>query len=142
MSEETRIYNFGKYVTSSEEIAEIFFYLKQMEIQCAFSPDETTDSLVERQMAVSGYASRAKAALKLFMKNAYQADPADMPKESCAGRTAAVLDEIKRLTFYLRDAALQLPAAKIKDNLIRAAGLADRLPVMAAALDAGEDEAK
>lgn len=37
---------------------------------------------------------------------------------------------------------MQLPAEKLKDNLYRAAGLAARLPVIVAALDAGEDEAK
>ena len=142
MSEESRIYNFGNYATSSEEIAEIFFYLKQMETQCAFSPDETSDSLVEKQMAVSGYVLRIKASLKQFMKNAYQADLDGAPEGSCAGRTAAMLDEMKKITFYFREAALQLPAEKIKDNLCRAAGLAARLPVMVAALDAGEDEAK
>ncbi|MGN1080272.1 MAG: hypothetical protein ACI4TE_08905 [Alphaproteobacteria bacterium] len=142
MSEESRIYNFGNYVTSSEEIAEIFFYLKQMETQCAFSPDETADSLVEKQMAVSGYVSRIKASLKQFMKNAYQSDPDRAAEESCAGQAVAILDEMKKITFYFREAALQLPAEKIKDNLYRAAGLAARLPVMVAALDAGEDEAK
>lgn len=99
MSEESRIYNFGNYATSSEEIAEIFFYLKQMETQCAFSPDETSDSLVEKQMAVSGYVSRIKASLKQFMKNAYQADLDGAPEGSCAGRTAAMLDEMKKSRF-------------------------------------------
>ncbi len=142
MSEEARVYNFGNYVTSSEEIAEIFFCLKQMESQCAFSPDETPDSLVEKQMAVSGYASRIKASLRQFMKNAYRQDLDRAPEGSRAGQAVAALDEMKKITFYFREAALQLPAEKLKDNLYRAAGLAARLPVIVAALDAGEDEAK
>lgn len=142
MSEEARIYNFGNYVTSSEQIAEIFFYLKQMEDHCIFSAEETSDSLVEKQMAVSGYASRIKGSLKQFMKNVYRTDLDRVAKETYAGRIADTLDEIKKTTFYFREAALQLPAGKIRDNLYRAAGLAAGLPVMVAALDAGEDEAK
>ena len=142
MSEETRIYNFGNYVTSSEQIAEIFFYLKQMEVQCAFLPDETSDSLVEKQMAVSGYVSRIKGSLKQFMKSVYQTDLEHVAKETYAGRIAVTLDEIKNITFYFREAALRLPAEKIRDNLHRAAGLAAGLSAMVAAFDAGEDEAK
>lgn len=99
MSEEARVYNFGNYVTSSEEIAEIFFCLKQMESQCAFSPDETPDSLVEKQMAVSGYASRIKASLRQFMKNAYRQDLDRAPEGSRAGQAVAALDEMKKSRF-------------------------------------------
>lgn len=142
MSAEPRIYNFGNYVTSSEEIAEIFFCLKQMETQCYFLPNETTDALVEKQMAVSGYVSRIKASLKQFMKNEYQTDVGREGQKGYVGQIVAILDEMKKITFYLRDAALQLPADKLKENLYRAAGLAAQLPEMVAALDAGEDEVK
>ncbi len=142
MSAEPRIYNFGNYVTASEGIAEIFFYLKQMEIQSFFLPNETVDSLVEKQMAVSGYVSRIKASLKQFMKNEYQTDVGREKQRGYVNQIIVILDEMKKITFYLREAALQLPAEQIKDNLSRAAGLAARLPVMVAALDAGEDEVK
>lgn len=142
MSEETRIYNFGKYVTSTEEIAEIFFFLKQMEAVLSFSPDESVDFLVEKQTAVSGYVSRIKASLRQFMEKAYRIDPDQVKKGSCAGRAVEILDEMKKITFYFRDAALRLSAEKLKDNLLRAAALANQLPAVIAALDAGEDESK
>ncbi len=142
MSEENRIYNFGKYVTSSEEIAEIFFFLKQMESVLSFPPDESVDFLVEKQTAVSGYVSRIKASLRQFMEKAYRIDPDLAEKGTCAGKAVEILDEMKKITFYFRDAALQLPAEKLKDNLLRAAALANQLPAVIAALDAGEDEIK
>ena len=142
MSEEARIYNFGSYVTSSEEIAEIFFYLKQMEVQCSFLSQASSDALVEKQMAVCGYVSRIKASLRQFMKNEYQTELEEIAKESCAGKIITVLDEIKKNTFYFRDVALQLPEEKLKDNLYRAVELTAQLPEMVAALDAGKDEVK
>ncbi len=142
MSEETRIYNFENYVTSSQNIAEVFFYLKQMQAQCAVLPAETHKSLVEKQMAVSGFASRIKVSLKQFMQEAYQADPNQISQKTNANQVMTVLDEIKATTFYLHEAALHLSEEQLRRNLHHAAVLSAKIPAMVAALDAGEDEVK
>lgn len=136
------LYNFDGYEISSEELAEVFVCLKNMVAVFDASADENAASLVERQMIVSGYAARMKAAVSGFLKRVYQIQPEKTVKESYAGRIFEILDEIKRKTFYFREIALQLPADKIKTNLQEAASLAAGLPVMVAALDAGEDEGK
>ena len=140
MAEEKRVYDFGNYVTSSEELAEIFYNLKKMAAVLDFSENTSADSLVEKQTAVSGYVSRMKHSLSDFAERVYQCGLDDVPQESCAGKIVQTLDEIKRTTFYFRETALQLPADKIKSNLREAARLADALPAMVAALDAGEEE--
>lgn len=139
---EERIYDFGDYTTASEEIAEIFFYLKKMEPELAFSDADGVSALVEKQEAVSGYVSRIKSSLKQFMKNTYKADLADVPEGSYAARISAVLDEIKKITFYFKEAAVNLPPERLRENLHQAAVLSAGLVKMAAALDAGEDEVK
>lgn len=142
MPKDTGIYNFGEYATASEEIAEIFFYLKKMEPELAFSQDDGAGVLIEKQEAVSGYVSRIKSSLKQFMKNEYKADLADAPEGSYAARISAVLDEMKKITFYFRKAAVDLPPERLRENLHRASELSAGLAKMAAALDAGEDEVK
>lgn len=142
MPENTKIYNFGEYSTASEEVAEIFFYLKKMGPELAFSENDSAAVLVEKQEAVSGYVSRIKSSLKQFMKNAYKADLTDAPEGSYAARISAVLDEMKKITFYFREAAVDLPPERLRENLHRAAELSAGLDKMAAALDAGEDEMK
>lgn len=142
MAEETRIYDFGNYVTASEELAEIFFCLKRMATVFEFSDEENIDSLVEKQMAVSGYASRMKSALSDFLRRAYHAELKDAAEGSYARKIENSLNEMKKKTFYFREVALQLPADKIKANLHEAALLAAALPSMVAALDAGGDEIK
>ncbi|MBR1778465.1 MAG: hypothetical protein IJ752_07800 [Alphaproteobacteria bacterium] len=142
MTEEKRIYDFGNYVTASEELAEIFFCLKKMASVLEFSDDETVDALVEKQMAVSGYASRMKSSLSDFLERAYHAELDQVAQGSFAAKIAENLNEMKKKTFYFREIALQLPADQIKANLREAARLAGGLPSMVAALDAGEDEVK
>ena len=142
MTAEKRIYDFGNCSTSSEDLAEILFCLKKMTSVLEFSETETVDSLVEKQMAVSGYASRMKMSLSNFLKNEYHTDLEDVSEKSYAGKIVKNLDEMKKKTFYFRDMALQLPADKIKANLHEAALLAGAVPSMVAALDAGEDEVK
>lgn len=142
MATEKRIYDFGNYSTSSEDLAEILFYLKKMTSVVEFSETESLDSLVEKQMAVSGYASRMKTSLRSFLKNAYQTDLDNVPEDSYAGKIVKNLNEMKKKTFYFREMALQLPADEIKANLQEAAQLAEAVPLMVAALDAGEDEVK
>ena len=133
------VYNFGNYTVSSEELAEVFFCLGKMAEAFDFSEDENTVSLVEKQMTVSGYAARMKSSVSAFFKRVYQKDLNLAEKESYAGKICELLNEMKRKTFYFREIALQLPAGQIKDNLREAAALADRLPRMVAALDAGEE---
>lgn len=140
--EKTRIFDFGNYVTASEELAEIFFCLKKMAAVLEFSEDETIESLVEKQQAVSGYASRMKSSLSDFLDRAYHTDVDDVAEGSYAWKIAECLKEMKKKTFYFREMALQLPAEEIKSNLHQAARLAADLPLMVAALDAGEDEVK
>lgn len=140
MSEEQRIYDFGDYVTSSEELAEIFYGLKKMAAALDFSDNTPADSLIEKQTAVSGCVSRMKHSLSDFAKRVYHCGLEDIPPETYAGKIIQTLDGIKRKTFYFKETALQLPADKIKSNLREAARLADSLPAMVAALDAGEDE--
>ena len=135
------VYNFGDYAIASEELAEVFFCLKKMARALEFSEDEDAVSLVEKQMAVSGYAARMKSSVSAFLKRVYQKELELASKESYAGKICEILNEMKRKTFYFREIALQLPAGKIKDNLREAAALASGLPRMVAALDAGEDEA-
>ena len=135
-------YNFGNYAIVSEELAEVFFCLKKMAEVFEFSENENTVSLVEKQMTVSGYASRMKSSVSDFLKRVYRIDLDHAAKDSFAGKIAEVLNEMKRKTFYFREIALQLPADKIKANLRDAALLAGGLPDMVAALDAGEDELK
>ena len=142
MAEETHIYDFGNYVTASVELAEIFFCLKKMAAVLEFSQEESVDSLVEKQMAVSGYASRMKSSLARFLEREYQAELKDAAEGSYARKIENCLNEMKKKTFYFREIALQLPADKIKANLNEAALLAAGLPAMVAALDAGEDEVK
>lgn len=142
MPEEKRVYDFGKYVTSSEELAEIFYNLKRMESVLDFPENASVDSLVEKQTAVSGYASRMKTSLSNFAKRVYHCDLDAIPQETYAGKIIRTLDGIKKETFYFKEMALQLPAGKIKGNLREAARLADGLPEMVAALDSGEDEGK
>ena len=142
MAEETHIYDFGNYETVSEELAEIFYCLKKMASDFDFSENEPIASLVEKQTAVCGYASRMKASFSEFLKRAYHTDPDHVAEGSYAGKIAGVLNEMKRKTFYFEKIALQLPADKIKTNLREAARLANSLPAMVAALDAGEDEVR
>ena len=139
---EKRLYNFDDYEIASEELAEVFICLKNLAAVFDASADENAASLVERQMAVSGYAARMRASVSGFLKRVYQIEPEKAVKESYAGKIFEILDEIRRKTFYFREIALQLPADKIKTNLQEAASLAVGLPVMVAALDAGEDEGK
>jgi len=139
MTESASVYNFGSYAIASEELAEVFFCLKKMAEALVFSEDEDAVSLVEKQMTVSGYAARMKSSVSAFFKRVYQKELELAAKESHAGKICDILNEIKRKTFYFREIALQLPAGKIKDNLREAAALADGLPQMVAALDAGEE---
>lgn len=134
-------YNFGDYAIVSAELAEVFFCLKKMAESFDFSEDESAASLVEKQMAVSGYAARMKSSVSAFLKRVYQKDLEQAEKDSRAGKICEILNEMKRKTFYFREIALQLPTGKIKDNLREAAALTGSLPEMIAALDAGEDEA-
>ena len=142
MTEDQRVYDFGDHVTSSKELAEIFFDLKKMEAVFELSENEPVPSLVEKQTAVCGYVSRMKSALLDFMERAYKTDENNISGNSYAGRIVKNLDEMKKKTFYFQEKALQLPAEKIKANLSDAARLAAELPSMVAALDAGEDEAR
>ena len=142
MAEENIVYDFGDHVTTSEELAEIFYCLKKIEPALEFSENETVDSLVEKQMAVSGYASRMKSSVLLYLEKKSQAEIENVPEDSYAGRIIRNLNEMKKKTFYFREKALQLPAGKIKANLQEAALLAGSLPSMVAALDAGEDEVR
>ena len=136
------VYNFGNYAIVSAELAEVFYCLKKLAEIFEFSEDEDAASLVEKQMSVSGYASRMKSSVSEFLKRVYRTDLDRAAKDSFAGKIGDILNEMKRKTFYFREIALQLPADKIKANLRDAALLADGLPDMVAALDAGEDEIK
>ena len=139
---EKGLYDFDDYEIVSEELAEVFVCLKNLAAVFDASSDKDAVSLVERQMTVSGYAARMRMSVSGFLKRVYQIEPEKAVKESYAGKIFEILDEIKRKTFYFREIALQLPADKIKTNLQEAASLAAALPVMVAALDAGEDEGK
>ena len=140
--EKKRIFDFGNYVTASEELAEIFFCLEKMAAVLEFSENEAVEALVEKQTAVSGYASRMKSSLSDFLEREYDTELDDVAIGSYAWKIAECLKEMKKKTFYFREKALQLPAEEIKSNLHEAARLAATLPLMVAALDAGEDEVK
>ena len=142
MAEEQRIYDFGNHVTTSKELAEIYYYLKKMESVFETAERESVASLVEKQTAVCGYVSRMKSAFLDFMEQVHKTDEENIPEESYAGKIIANLNEMKKKTFYFQEKALQLPTDKIKSNLSEAARLAGELPSMIAALDVGEDRGK
>ena len=95
MAEENIVYDFGDHVTTSEELAEIFYCLKKIEPALEFSENETVDSLVEKQMAVSGYASRMKSSVLLYLEKKSQAEIENVPEDSYAGRIIRNLNEMK-----------------------------------------------
>lgn len=142
MTQDKQIYNFGDYITTSEEIAELFFYSKKIEASCTFSQNASVENLVQNQTTVSGCVSCMKASLEHFMQKEYETSLDELTETSYGGRIVALLNKIKSIVFYFQEVALGLPIEKLKDNLQQAMERNQRLPQMIAALDAGEDEIK
>lgn len=128
--------------TGTEKIRDALYYADMVRSALDFSDGESVEELVDRRETAAGAAIRVRVALIEFVRDVYDADFSLAKKGTKSAEIQERLKKINFLTFSLRKDALNMSVEELKNSIEQARIQASALPMLIAALQAGEDEMK